>query len=440
LEWPIALALILGSFLILLFLGVPVAISFLTVNAVFAFLLWGGVAGLEQLVCSMWSSVSSFTLICVPLFILMGDVMFRSGVAPQMMDALDKWLGKLPGRLSLLAVVGGTIFAAMSGSAAAGVAMLGSVLEPDMERRGYSKNMSIGPILASGVLAAMIPPSGLAVILASLALISVGELLIAIIIPGLVMAVLYATYIIVRCKLQPSIAPPYETAGFSLSDKIMSTVRHILPLGFIVFLVIGLILMGIATPTEAAASGAAGCFILAAAYRLLSWKVIKETFTSTLETTGMVFLIFVSAIAFTQILAFSGATAGVVKLALAIPLPPLVLIIVMQLILVIMGMFMESMCIMMVTLPIYMPVVTALGFDPIWFAVMFLINATVAPISPPFGLCLFIMKGVATPDTTMKDIYLASIPFVMLQITAILLVLFFPILAQWLPSLMRPAG
>jgi len=440
LDWPVALALILGSFLILLLLGMPVSFSFLAVNAVFAFFLWNGVAGLKQLIFSMWSSVASFTLLPVPLFILMGDVMFRAGIAPRMMDALDKWIGKLPGRLSLLAVAGGTIFATMSGSSMSGVAMLGSTLEPEMERRGYSKNMSIGPILASGCLATMIPPTALGVILASLALISVGKLLIAIIIPGLMMAGLYATYIIVRCSLQPSLAPPYETKAIPLSDKIMSTVKHVLPLTLIIFLVIGLILMGVATPSESAALGALGCFALAAAYRLLTWQVLKETLTATLQTSGMVFLIFVSAIAFSQILAFTGATSGIVKLALAVPMPPIVLMIVMQLILVVMGMFLESMCIMMITLPIYMPVVTALGFDPMWFAVMFLINAEIAPISPPFGLCLFVMKGVATPDTTMKDIYLASIPFVGLQIIAIGLVMAFPILALWLPGLMRPVG
>jgi tripartite ATP-independent transporter DctM subunit len=319
LEWWIVFLFIFIGLLFLFALGVPVAFSFLFVNLVGAYLFWGGQVGLSQLILSIYNSVTSFALIPVPLFVLMGEVMFHSGVAPRMMDVLDKWLGRIPGRLSLLAVGGGTIFATLTGSAMAGAAMLGSVLVPEMESRGYKKSMTIGPILGSGGLAIMIPPSALGVLLAGLALFSVGQFLVAIIIPGLLMAVLYAGYILVRCTLQPHLAPPYEMKHFPISEKVVATVRYILPLGSILFLVVGLIFLGIATPTEAAALGALGCFVLAFFYRGLNWDLTKRSFSSTLDVTVMMFMILTGSMAFSQLLAFTGATQGLIKLAVGLP-------------------------------------------------------------------------------------------------------------------------
>jgi tripartite ATP-independent transporter DctM subunit len=199
-EWYWSLTLIMGSFFILLFLGVPVVFSFFAVNIVAMYLLMGGVAGVEQMINSTYGGLSLFVLLPITLFILMGEVMFRAGVATRMIDALDKWLGNLPGRLALLAVASGTLLASLSGASIGTTAMLGATLAPELESRGYKKAMSIGPLLGSGGLAIMIPPSGLGVILAVLAEVSVGKLLIAIILPGILMAVLYATYIIVRCR------------------------------------------------------------------------------------------------------------------------------------------------------------------------------------------------------------------------------------------------
>jgi len=437
LEWTYAAAFIFGILFVLLLIGVPVAFSFLFVNIFGAFLFWGGEAGLRQLILSMWTSVASFTLLPVPLFILMGEIMFRSGVATRMMDALDKWLGCLPGRLSLLAVAGGAVFSVMSGSSMASIAMLGSVLVPEMERRGYRSAMSIGPIIGSGCLAVMIPPTALGVILASLAQISIGKLLIAIIIPGILMAVLYASYILIRCLIQPHLAPNYDLAGSSFSEKIRSAVLYILPAGGIVFLVIGVIFLGIATPSEAAALGALGCFILAAFYKKLTWRVIKESTLGTLRVSAMVFLIFAGAAAYTQLLAYTQVTSNLVHLATAVPLPPIATLVGMQFIVMIMGMFMESVSILMVCLPLYMPIVHSLNFDPTWFGVIMLINVEIATISPPFGLCLFAMKAVAPPHSTMSDIYRASIPYWILDIFLMLLVIAFPQIALWPVQMMR---
>ncbi len=342
--------------------------------------------------------------------------------------------------MSLLAVGGGTLFAALSGSAMAGAAMLGSVLVPEMEKRGYKKPMSLGPILGSGGLAIMIPPSALGVLLAALGRFSVGRFLIAIIIPGLIMAILYGTYIIGRCWLQPQLAPSYAVRPTSLLDKIRATLRYVLPLSSIVFLVVGLIFLGIATPTEAAALGALGCLVLAFIYRGLSWEILKISITGTLQVTIMMLMILTGSTAFAQILAYTGASQGLVEFALSIPLPPICVLIAMQIVLLIMGTFMEPLTIMMVTLPIFMPIVEKLAFNPLWFGAIMLLNMEMATTSPPFGLVLFVMKGVAPPGTTMGDIYKAGIPFLACDAVAMALMMAFPGLVLWLPGLMHSFG
>jgi tripartite ATP-independent transporter DctM subunit len=437
LEWGVIFLSIFFGLIFLFALGVPVAFSFLFVNIVGVYLFWGGSAGLSQLILSIYNSVTSFSLLPVPLFVLMGEVMFHSGIAPRMMDALDKWLGRLPGRLSLLAVGGGTLFATLTGSAMAGAAMLGSVLVPEMEKRGYKKAMSLGPILGSGGLAIMIPPSALGVLLASLALFSIGQFLVAIIVPGILMAALFAAYVIIRCTLQPHLAPSYDVGHTPLSQKIIATVRYILPLGSILFLVVGLTFLGIATPTESAALGALGCFVLAFLYRGLNWTLIRRSFSATLGVTVMMFMILTGSTAFSQILAFTGATQGLVELGVNLPLPPILIIVTMQIVLLLLGTIMEPLTIMMVTIPIFMPIVKHLNFDLLWFGAIMLLNMEMATISPPFGLVLFVMKSVVSPDTSMKDIYLAALPFLGCDLVAMAAIMAFPQIALWLPNLMK---
>lgn len=417
--------------------GMPVAFCFMLINIVGMYVFFGGMAGLEYLIASMYTSLNTFILLPVPLFILMGEVMFHSGMAPLLIETVDKWLGRLPGRLGLLAVSAGTLFSALTGTSLASTAMLGSVLAPQMERRGYKKSMSLGPILGSGGLAMMIPPSALAVLCGAIGEISIGKLLIAIIFPGLIMAAIYAGYIITRCWLQPSIAPTYEVIPTPLSEKLVATVKYILPLGFIIFLVVGVIFLGIATPSEAAATGSIGTFILAFVYRRLNWEVVKKSVIGTLSVTGMLFLIIGGARAFSQIMAYSGASQGLSELATGLPVAPIIIVIAMQVVLLFLGGFMDVVSIMMITLPIFVPVVISLGFDPVWFAVIFLLNIEMAGTSPPFGLGLFVMKGVAPPDTTMGDIYRAALPFLGCDLIAMALILAFPALTLWLPGLMH---
>lgn len=436
-EWWAILLTIFGGLIVLMATGLPVAFCFLLICIIGVYILWNGTAGLEQLILSFHLSVATWAMLPLPLFILMGDVMFHSNIAPRMIDALDKWVGKFPGRLSLLAVGAGTLLSCLTGASMASVAMLGSALTPEMEKRGYNKEMSLGPILGSGGLAIMVPPSGLAVLVATLAKFSIGKFLIAIIIPGLLMALLFAAYIIIKCTLQPSIAPPYEVEKTSLSDKLLSTIRYILPIGIVVFLVVGVILLGIATPTEAAATGTIGCLILAAIYKNLNLPVIKKAVISTLETTGMMFLIIAGSTAFSQILSFSGASTGMIDYAISLSLSPILIVIATQVVTFILGMFIGPVPIIMIAVPIFFPLIMAIGYDPLWFGVLFLINIEIAPISPPFGLSLFIMQGVAPADTRMADIWKATIPYILLDFVAMALVIALPGLALWLPGIMK---
>ncbi len=435
-EWQLALLLIIGSLIFLMATGMPIAVCFMLVNAIGAFLFMGGEKGLVQLVVNLYAGVTTFTLLALPLFILMGEVLYQSGIAPNMLDALDKWLGRLPGRLGLIAVGGGTLFSTLTGASMASVAMLGSTLVPEMEKRGYKKPMSLGPILGSGGLAIMIPPSGLAVLFGAIGEISIGKILIAIIIPGLLMAILYAGYIIGRSRLQPHLAPPYDVPPTPLSKKLLATARYILPIGFIIFMVVGVIFIGVATPTEAAATGAFSTFILAAAYGRLNWQMVKKSVTGALAITLLTLFIIVGAAAFGNILAFSGASAGLAKFATGLPLAPMLIFITMQVVVLILGMFMSVGAIIMIILPLFMPIIHVLGFNPVWFAVITLLNIEMGTTSPPFGLSLFVMKGVAPPDTTMGDVYRAALPFLYCDAIAMILIIVFPALALWLPSLM----
>ncbi len=435
-QWYWLLTLIFGAFLALMLAGLPIAFAFMAINIVCAYLFWNGAAGLDQLVLSISDSVTHFSIVSVPLFVLMGEVMFRSGIASKMMDVLDSWFGRLPGRLALLSVAGGTVFAGLTGSGSAATAMLGKLLVPDMERRGYRHAMALGPIMASGGLAIMIPPSALGVLLAALAQFSVGDFLIAIIVPGLMMSAAYAIYVVLRCTLQPDLAPRYALEHQPLGRKLKLTAIYIFPLFFIMFLVVGLMFLGIATPTESAALGALGTFVLAAAYGGLSWRMAKESVMSSLRITVMLLMIITGSTAFSQILAFTGATSGLAQIATSGKdvLGPMTIVVIMQAILIVMGMFMEPLSIMMLTVPIYFPVIKAFGYNEIWFGAIMLLNMEMATISPPFGLNLFVMKGVAPKGTTMGQVYAASIPFLLLDLVVMALLLAFPQLILWIPE------
>ena len=435
-EWYVTFAMILGPLFLLMILGLPVAFAFIAVNLVGSYILMGGVAGIEQLVLNTVDSVSSFTLIPIALFMIMGEAMFRSRIAVDLMDTLDKWFGRLRGRLALMAVGGGVLFSTLTGNSMGSIALLGSSLTPEMEKRGYAKPMSLGPILGSSGLAIMIPPSSLAVVLGVIAEISIGKVLIGIIVPGLLMALLYVIYILGRCHLQPELAPAFDVPKVSFSEKMSATAINILPLTFVVFSVVGVIFLGLATPSEAAATGAFATLLLAAIRGRLTPKVFGETMFSSANISVMVLLIVSGAVTFSQLLAFTGATYGMVDAVLALEMSESAIVFMMIMLVAFMGMFMGPLPIMLITLPIFVPIVLQFGMDPIWFAAMYLVAIETGATSPPFGAALFVMKAVAPKGTTMADIYRAAVPFIFCDLIAILLLFFFPALVTYPVDLM----
>lgn len=436
-DWLLPLLVIIGSLLVLMTTGLPVAFCFASINILGVLFFAGGESALRGLVLSFYSSLTTFVLMPIPLFVLMGEVMFRSGVGSLVVDTLDKWLGQVRGRLGLVAVGAGALLSTLTGVTVSSVAILGSTLAPEMERKGYKKPMILGPILGSGGLAIMIPPSGLAVFIAAIGLVSIGETLIAIIIPGLLMATLYATYIILRCRFDSSLAPGYEVWPLPLSERLLLLAKNILPIGFIIFLVIGFMLIGVATPSEAAATGALGCFLLVAAYRRLNWQVIKKAVSSTLVLSTMVLLIIMGAQAFSEILSYCGIIRGMVNLICNLPVAPIMVFIVLQVLLLFMGMFIPTAPAAMILIPLYMPIILALGFNPVWFIVIFLLGLEMAQTTPPYGIALFVMKELASPGTTIGDCYRAALPFLACDAIAMVFIIAFPQIALWLPSVMR---
>ena len=436
-EWYEAASLMVGGLLFLMFFGMPVAIAFLTINVIGVYLFMGGMIGIDQLVANATTSVTSFALVPVPLFLIMGELLFHTGLAVRVFDALDKCFGGIKGRLSYLTVGGGTIFATLSGSSMANTAMLGTTLMPDMIKRGYKPKMIMGPILATGGLAMIIPPSSLAVLLGSLARIDVGALLIAGLVPGLVLALMFVATIRLQIALDPDAAPGYAAERATIGEIIYAITTDILPMGLVIFAVVGLILLGWATPTESAAFGTLAVAILAAAYRKLTWASVIAAMQGTLMVSAMMLMIIVGSTTFSQILAFSGASTGLISYAMSFDFGFYAILALMFLVLIILGMFMDQLSIMMLTLPIFMPLASSYGFDPVWFGVIMLLALELSLATPPFGLLLFVMVGVSPPGTTIGQVAWAAAPYIACTLLLVLILAVFPDLALWLPGLMR---
>jgi tripartite ATP-independent transporter DctM subunit len=319
----------------------------------------------------------------------------------------------------------------------ANTAMMGSLMVPEMTKRGYKGHMSMGPILGTGGLAMIIPPSALAVLLASLAEIDIGGLLIAGVIPGLILAVLYSILIYIQVKLDPSAAPEYTVEKFTIGQMIWSLIVNVLPMGFIIFCVIGLIILGIATPTEAAGFGALGVLILGALFRVLTWDVIFKSFAGALRVTAMVLLIILASTTFSQLLAFSGASSGLIKWATQVDLAPLVVLMIMFGVLLVLGMFMDQVSMMLLTVPIFFPLAESFQFDLVWFALIMLLALEISLTTPPFGLLLFVMLAVAPKGTSLWQVAKAAAPYIGCALIVLVLLIIFPSLALYLPSLMN---
>jgi len=435
-SWDAAAWLMLGGSTVLLFLGLPVAFSFLVINLLGAWLFLGGEAGLVQFARNSVGSVASFSLTPIPLFILMGEVLFHTGLAVKVIDGVEHLIHQVPGRLAVVAVVAGTVFSAISGSTIATTAMLGSLMLPVMLSRGYHPTMATGPLMAIGAVDMLIPPSALTVLLGSLSGISISKLLIGGIVPGLILSVAFVVYIVLRVKMNPSLAPATTFTEYHGWEKFRPFIQYVIPLVSIFVVVVASMSAGWATPTESAAIGALFTLLLAAAYRALTLKNLVQALRGTTAISGMILFIIVGAMTFSQILSFSGASNGVVETIATLGLPPMGLIAAMMMVLIFLGLFVEQVSMMLITLPIFMPLVHKLEVDTVWFGVMFLICMQLGLLLPPHGLLLMTMKGVAPREVTMGHIFRAVIPYIAMSLLVLALVFLVPAVAVWLPKVL----
>jgi tripartite ATP-independent transporter DctM subunit len=434
-----AMLLLIGGLVVLLAIAAPVGIAFLAVNLVGAVLLLGREAGLQQLARNFVFSTSNFALTPIPLFIAMGEVLFHTGVAFKAIYAAEQMIQRVPGRLAVVAVVAGTIFSAISGSTVATTALLGSLLLPQMLERGYEPKTAIGPILAIGGVDMLIPPSALTVLFGSLANISISDLLIGTTAPGLLMSLVFVGYIIVRATFNPKLCPIAEEEGAPRGGWARFTpfIVNVLPLIMIFVVVVGSMVAGIATPTESAALGAAATIATCAMYRSLSFRVLIQALQGTAAISGAVLFIIACAMTFSQILAFSGATSAAIEFILGTNLSATVVLLLMLLIVLVLGKFVEPASLMLITLPFYMPLVRTLRIEPIWFGVLYLICTQFGLLTPPFGMLLFTLKSVAPPEITYGQVVVAALPYLALMSFVLLVVWFWPPVVTWLPALTK---
>src|SRR5580700_1674372 len=435
-SWQMASLLLLGGSTVLLFIGMPVAFSFVAINIVGAVLFLGGDAGLHQLVRNSSAAVINFSLTPIPLFILMGEVLFHTGLAIKVIDGVERLIKQVPGRLAVVAVVAGTVFSAISGSTIATTAMLGSLMLPVMLARGYQPTLAAGPIMAIGAVDMLIPPSALTVLLGSLSGISISKLLIGGVVPGLILSVAFVAYIIVRVRADPSLAPasPIEArTGWARFELLL---YYVLPLVSIFVVVVGAMSGGFATPTESAALGAIATMGLAAAYRALSMTALAKALRGTVGISAMILFIILGATTFSQILSFSGATEGIVSAIFGQQLSPMTILAGMMLLLIFLGIFVDQVSMMLITLPVFMPIVQRIGIDLIWFGVLYLICMQLGLLLPPHGLLLMTMKGVAPKEVTMAHIFRAVVPYVAMSLVLLVVIILVPAIATWLPALL----
>jgi tripartite ATP-independent transporter DctM subunit len=435
-SWQLSSLLLLGGSTVLLFIGMPVAFSFIAINIVGATLFLGGDAGLSQMLRNSAVAVINFSLTPIPLFVLMGEILFHTGLALKVIDGIERLVRQVPGRLAVVAVVAGTVFSAISGSTIATTAMLGSLMLPVMLSRGYNPVMATGPIMAIGAVDMLIPPSALTVLLGSLSGISISKLLIGGVVPGLMLSVAFVGYIVVRAMANPALAPATVIEKRSGWAKYELLVLYVLPLVSIFVVVIGAMSGGIATPTESAALGALATMALAVAYRALSFDALLKSLRGTVGISAMILFIILGATTFSQILSFSGATEGIVSTILGGGLTPFAILAGMMLLLIFLGIFVDQVSMMLITLPVFMPIVQRLEIDLIWFGVLYLICMQLGLLLPPHGLLLMTMKGVAPKEVTMAHIFRAVVPYVAMSLVLLVIIIIFPAIATWLPNLL----
>ena len=428
-------AVMFGSMIVLLLLGLPLAFVTGLIAVVFALGLFGE-GGLQLIASRIYSFMNEYVLVSVPMFILMASLMERSGVAKDLFDAMRVWAGRLPGGLAIQTMVAATIMGAMTGIIGGEIVLLGLIALPQMLRLGYDPKLAIGTICAGGSLGTMIPPSIVLVIYGLTVNVPIGDLFTANIVPGLILSAVYMIYIFIRCQLDPQLGPPApeQEREIPLVQKLRMLKGLLLPM-LVMASVLGTIYTGIASVTEAAGMGVVGTLIASAIRGDLKWKIVRESAEQTLRACGMLLWLSFGATAMIGVYNLAGGAAFISDLMTGLDVPPITIILLMMLILVVLGCIMDWVGICLLTMPIFVPIVKQLGYDPVWFGVLFCLNMQISYLSPPFGPAAFYLKGVAPAGITLNQIFASLWPFILLQACVLALVLSFPQIALWLPSL-----
>ena len=427
-------AIMFSSMLLLMALGFPIAFCLGGVGVASGLILWGPNA-LDLLYFASMDVMRNWVLIAVPLFIFMGYVLHESGIAKDLFDAIYLWAGGIKGGLGMGTIGICSVMAAMVGISGAATLSMGVIALPAMFKRNYDRRISIGLIQAGGALGFLIPPSMMMIMYGFLCNVSVGQLFAGGILPGIILAFMYIMYIGIRCRLHPELGPPLppEDRG-SLKDKLLALRVLILP-GILIFVVMGSIFAGVTSPTEASAIGAIGALVCAAVRKKLNWSLIKNTVIPTIELSGFNAWIIIGAIVFSKVYTGLGAKAMINAYIVGLDVNPWIILIIMQISFIMLGMFLDDIAILFLCMPIYIPIVQSLGFHPVWFGVLYIINMQMAFLTPPYGLNLFYMKAVAPPGVTMGDIYRSVVPFVGMQAIVLIIMMIFPQIVLYLPSL-----
>lgn len=423
------------SLIFFLVLGLPLAFVLGGVSVLFLYFTWGADA-FYMVASQMWGTMGSFTLVAIPLFVFMAMLLERTGVARDLYRMMHLWCGGMRGGLAVGTLGICAIFGAMVGISGAAVVAMGTIALPAMLERGYDKRMVLGCINTGGGWGILIPPSIMMILYAMISGVSVGKMFAAGVLPGILLVALTVIYVLGRCFFQPHLAPalPKEERG-SWGDKFSAIRAVILPIG-IVAMVLGSIIGGMTTPTEAAAMGVFGALISAAVYRKLNWEIVQEAAIRTFKLTGMIAWILFAAHAFSSAYQGMGAQSLIEGLMMDLPGGRWGIIITMMAIVFLMGMLLDPVGIMLITLPVFLPIVASLGFDPIWFGILFVINMEIGYMTPPFGFNLFYLKGIVPPGITMRDIYWSVIPFVIVNIIGLGIIMVYPEIATYLPNLL----
>lgn len=437
-EIELITLLMVGGIVLLLIMGMPMAfaLGFVGISFTLAFF---GFDAIQLLTSRIYGFVNTYILISVPMFLMMATIMDKSGVAKDLYNAMSVWAGGMPGGIAQMTLIAAVFMAATTGIIGGEIILLGLVALPQMLRLGYDKDLAVGTICAGGSLGTMIPPSIVLIFYGLTANVPIGDLFLAVVMPGLLLAGIYVVYIAVRCKLNPDLAPPLplEQRQMSLRQKFGLLKNLILPMG-VAFGVMGSIYTGIAAVSEAASVGVAGALLAAWLRGRLTWKMIGESLRQTMGACGLLMWLTFGATALIGVYNLLGGVAFVKSLIIGLPFDPIWVLLIMMLVLIVLGFFMDWVGILLLTMPIFVPIIKEMGYDPVWFGILFCMNMQISYLSPPFGPAAFYLKGVAPPEISIQDIFRALWPFILLQMIALALVIMFPDIALWLPSIVAP--